>query len=52
MTIIALALSVVVLAALIDAARSSIDRTAVLRFIAPTAFETRSIEEILDGGGQ
>ena len=52
MPIIALALSVVVLAALIDAARSSIDRTAVLRFIAPTAFETRSIEEILDGGGQ
>lgn len=27
-----------------------IDRTAVLRFVAPTAFETRSIEEILEGG--
>lgn len=28
-----------------------IDRDAILRFIAPTAFETRSIEEILEGGG-
>jgi hypothetical protein len=27
-----------------------VDWTAVLRFIAPTAFETRSIEEILEGG--
>lgn len=28
----------------------TIDRSAILRFIAPTAFETRSIEEILEGG--
>ncbi|HMR35908.1 hypothetical protein [uncultured Paracoccus sp.] len=28
----------------------TIDRSVVLRFIAPTAFETRSIEEILEGG--
>lgn len=27
-----------------------IDLTSVLRFVAPTAFETRSIEEILEGG--
>lgn len=27
-----------------------VDWTAVLRFIAPTAFETRSIEEIVEGG--
>lgn len=31
-------------------AASMIDWTAVLRFIAPTAFETRPIEEILEGG--
>ena len=31
-------------------AASMIDWTAVLRFIAPTAFKTRSIEEILEGG--
>lgn len=29
----------------------AIDRDTILRFIAPTAFETRSIEEILEGGG-
>ncbi len=29
---------------------SVINWEAVLRFIAPTAFETRSIEEILEGG--
>lgn len=29
----------------------TIDRNTILRFIAPTAFETRSIEEILEGGG-
>lgn len=29
----------------------TIDRDTILRFIAPTAFETRSIEEILEGGG-
>ena len=31
---------------------TAIDWSAVLRFIAPTAFETRLIEEILEGGGQ
>ena len=31
-------------------AASAINWEAVLRFIAPTAFETRSIEEILEGG--
>lgn len=30
--------------------RAGFDWTAVLRFIAPTAFETRSIEEIIEGG--
>ncbi|MDO5758528.1 MAG: hypothetical protein Q4P24_13730 [Rhodobacterales bacterium] len=34
---------------LISAALSAIDWTAVLRFVAPTAFETCSIEEILEG---
>lgn len=29
----------------------AIDSDTILRFIAPTAFETRSIEEILEGGG-
>ncbi|MEO1960856.1 MAG: hypothetical protein ABGW82_07780 [Paracoccus sp. (in: a-proteobacteria)] len=29
----------------------AIDRDTVLRFIAPTAYETRSIEDILEGGG-
>ena len=28
----------------------AIDHSAILRFLAPTAFETRSIEEILEGG--
>lgn len=36
--------------ALVWAAWAAIDWTAVLRFIAPTAFETRPIEEILEGG--
>jgi len=36
--------------ALVRAAWAAIDWTAVLRFIAPTAFETRPIEEILEGG--
>jgi hypothetical protein len=31
---------------------AAVDWDAVLRFIAPTAFETRSIEEILEGGGR
>lgn len=30
--------------------RAGVDWTAVLRFIAPTAFETRLIEEIIEGG--
>lgn len=34
---------------LIWAVFSIIDWTAVLRFIAPTAFETRSIEDIIEG---
>lgn len=29
--------------------RAGVDWTAVLRFVAPTAFETRSIEQILEG---
>ncbi|SIR09262.1 hypothetical protein SAMN05421641_12438 [Paracoccus thiocyanatus] len=36
--------------ALVWIALMRIDWTEVLRFIAPTAFETRSIEEILEGG--
>ncbi|ARJ68689.1 hypothetical protein [Paracoccus contaminans] len=35
---------------LIWALVAAVDWEAVLRFIAPTAFETRSIEEILEGG--
>jgi len=35
---------------LIWAVISAIDWEAVLRFIAPTAFETRAIEEILERG--
>jgi len=35
---------------LIWALISAITWDAVLRFIAPTAFETRAIEEILEGG--
>lgn len=27
-----------------------IDRTAILRFIAPTAFETRPLEVLIEGG--
>ncbi len=30
----------------------AIDHSAILRFLAPTAFETRSIEEILEGGSR
>ena len=37
---------------LIWALVAAVDWEAVLRFIAPTAFETRSIEEILEGGGR
>ncbi|WP_347267911.1 hypothetical protein [Paracoccus sp. (in: a-proteobacteria)] len=50
--VFAFALGVLVLLAglLIWAVISTIDWTAVLRFIAPTAFETRQIEEILEGG--
>ncbi len=35
---------------LIWALVAAVDWEAVLRFIAPTAFETRPIEEILEGG--
>lgn len=38
------------ISALVWAAWAAIDWTAVLRFVAPTAFETRPIEEILEGG--
>lgn len=50
--IAALALSVVLLAALTAAVWFNIDHTSALRFIAPTAFETRSIEQILEGGSR
>lgn len=41
-----------IIGALVWLAASMIDWTAVLRFIAPTAFETRPIEDILEGGRQ
>lgn len=51
---IVFALALIMLATLIGlmlwAVISAIDWDAVLRFIAPTAFETRAIEEILEGG--
>ncbi|MFC7705770.1 hypothetical protein ACFQXB_16400 [Plastorhodobacter daqingensis] len=51
---LALALALIMLAMLIgllfSAMISAINWDAVLRFIAPTAFETRAIEEILEGG--
>ncbi|MDR0809723.1 MAG: hypothetical protein LBE86_11470 [Gemmobacter sp.] len=51
---IVFALSLIMLALLIGmliwTVLAAIDWTAVLRLIAPTAFETRPIEEILDGG--
>lgn len=39
-----------IIGALVWLAASMIDWTAVLRFIAPTAFEIRPIEDILEGG--
>lgn len=50
--VFAFALGMLVLLAglLIWALVAAVDWDAVLRFIAPTAFETRSIEEILEGG--
>lgn len=50
--VFAFALGMLVLLAglLIWALVAAVDWTAVLHFIAPTAFETRSIEEILEGG--
>ncbi len=50
--VFALALSTLAMLSglLIWALISAIDWDAVLRFIAPTAFETRAIEEILEGG--
>ena len=46
-----LALSAALVATITAAVGIGIDRSVILRFIAPTAFETRSIEEILEGGG-
>ncbi len=43
------ALAAMLLTAMILAVCALIDRSVILRFIAPTAFETRSIEEILEG---
>lgn len=45
------ALAIVVITATLALPFWTFDRDAILRFIAPTAFETRSIEEILEGGG-
>lgn len=39
-----------IIGALVWLVASMIDWTAVLRFIAPTAFETRPVEEILERG--
>ena len=47
---LALVMFAILIGLLIWAAISAIDWEAVLRFIAPTAFETRAIEEILEGG--
>ncbi|QRZ15576.1 hypothetical protein JWJ88_14685 [Paracoccus methylovorus] len=44
------AMLVLVIVASLWLAASMIDWDAVLRFIAPTAFETRPIEDILEGG--
>lgn len=44
------ALALIMFAMLIGLLIWAIDWEAVLRFIAPTAFETRPIEEILEGG--
>lgn len=49
--VIAAALAVIVIIATVFLPFLIIDRNAILRFIAPTAFETRSIEEIFEGGG-
>lgn len=46
----ALGMLVLLTGLLIWALAAAVDWTAVLRFIAPTAFETRAIEEILEGG--
>jgi hypothetical protein len=50
--IAALAVIAPLLAAMTLSAAPDIDRSAVLRFIASTAFETRPVEEILEGGEQ
>lgn len=47
---LALIMLAILIGLLIWAVFSAIDWNAVLRFIAPTAFETRAIEEILEGG--
>ncbi len=46
----ALSFFVAMLASMTLAVGPGIDHSSILRFIAPTAFETRSIEEILAGG--
>ena len=47
---LALIMFAMLIGLLIWAVISAIGWEAVLRFIAPTAFETRPIEEILEGG--
>ena len=47
---LALIMLAILIGLLIWAVFSAIDWNAVLRFIAPTAFEIRAIEEILEGG--
>ncbi len=49
--IAAVAFVTVLLAAMTPVVGTVIDRSVILRFIAPTAFESRSIEKILEGGG-
>lgn len=44
------ALAIILVLATLTLPFGAFDRDAILRFIAPTAFETRSIEEILEGG--
>ncbi len=45
------ALAIILVIASVALPFRAIDSDAILRFIAPTAFEIRSIEEILEGGG-
>lgn len=45
------AFAIILVIASVPAPFPAFDRDTILRFIAPTAFETRSIEDILEGGG-